>query len=94
MRRTRKSWEEQRRVDQQNWYDDMHTTQIKAEAEQKDGCGYTGLAMEGSREQKVDSVVISAAVSLLRCVYHAAVAGRFFETDFQSGCVHFLADVA
>lgn len=53
-----------------------------------------GQNNEESREQKVDSVVISAAVSLLCCVYHAAVAGRFFEADFQGGCVHFVADVA
>ena len=25
----RKTWEEQRRTDQQNWYDEMHTTQVK-----------------------------------------------------------------
>ncbi len=25
----KRSWEEQRRVDQQNWYDDIHTTQVK-----------------------------------------------------------------
>ena len=53
-----------------------------------------GQNNEESREQKVDSVVISAAVSLLRCVYYAAVAGRFFEADFQIGCVYVLADVA
>lgn len=29
MKRKHRSWEEQRRVDQQNWYDEMHTTQVK-----------------------------------------------------------------
>ena len=31
----RRSWEEQRRVDQQNWYDSMHTTQIKLKLNNK-----------------------------------------------------------
>lgn len=25
----KRTWEEQRRADRQNWYDEMHTTQIK-----------------------------------------------------------------
>ena len=49
---------------------------------------------EQGREQKGDSLVIFPAVPLLRCVYHTAVAGRFFEADFQIGCVYVLADVA
>ena len=31
----RRSWEEQRRVDQQNWYDEMHTTQVKLKLNKK-----------------------------------------------------------
>ena len=31
----RRSWEEQRRIDQQNWYDSMHTTQIKLKLNNK-----------------------------------------------------------
>ena len=30
-----RSWEEQRRIDQQNWYDAMHTTQIKLKLNNK-----------------------------------------------------------
>ena len=29
MRKKKRSWEEQQRVEQQNWYDTMNTTQIK-----------------------------------------------------------------
>ena len=35
MTRKRRSWEEQRRVDQQNWYDEMHTTQVKLKLNNK-----------------------------------------------------------
>jgi hypothetical protein len=31
----RRSWEEQRRADQQNWYDEMHTTQVKLKLNNK-----------------------------------------------------------
>lgn len=31
----RKTWEEQRRTDQQNWYDEMHTTQVKLKLNRK-----------------------------------------------------------
>ena len=31
----RRSWEEQRRVDQQNWYDEMHTAQVKLKLNKK-----------------------------------------------------------
>lgn len=31
----KRTWEEQRRVDQQNWYDDLHTTQIKLKLNKK-----------------------------------------------------------
>lgn len=31
----RRSWEEQRRVDQQNWYDETHTTQVKLKLNNK-----------------------------------------------------------
>ena len=31
----RRSWEEQRRIDQKNWYDSMHTTQIKLKLNNK-----------------------------------------------------------
>ena len=31
----RKIWEEQRRTDQQNWYDEMHTTQVKLKLNRK-----------------------------------------------------------
>lgn len=31
----KRSWEEQQRVDQQNWYDEMHTTQIKLKLNKK-----------------------------------------------------------
>ena len=31
----RKTWEEQRRTDQQNWYDEMHTTQVKLKLNNK-----------------------------------------------------------
>lgn len=30
-----RTWEEQRRVDQQNWYDEMHTAQIKLKLNKK-----------------------------------------------------------
>jgi len=30
-----RSWDEQRRVDQQNWYDEMHTTQVKFKLNKK-----------------------------------------------------------
>lgn len=30
-----KTWEEQRRTDQQNWYDEMHTTQVKLKLNRK-----------------------------------------------------------
>ena len=35
MTRKRRSWEAQRRVDQQNWYDEMHTTQVKLKLNNK-----------------------------------------------------------
>ena len=35
MRRKKRSWEEQQRVDQQNWYDEMHTTQVKLKLNNK-----------------------------------------------------------
>ena len=35
MRRAKRTWEEQRRVDQQNGYDDMHTTQVKLKLNKK-----------------------------------------------------------
>ena len=35
MKRKHRSWEEQRRVDQQNWYDEMHTTQVKLKLNNK-----------------------------------------------------------
>ena len=35
MRRAKRTWEEQRRIDQQNWYDEMHTTQIKLKLNKK-----------------------------------------------------------
>ena len=31
----KKTWEEQRRTDQQNWYDEMHTTQVKLKLNRK-----------------------------------------------------------
>ena len=31
----KRSWEEQQRVDQQNWYDEMHTTQVKLKLNKK-----------------------------------------------------------
>ena len=31
----RRTWEEQRRIDQQNWYDEIHTTQIKLKLNRK-----------------------------------------------------------
>ncbi len=31
----KRTWEEQIRVDQQNWYDEMHTTQIKLKLNKK-----------------------------------------------------------
>ena len=31
----RKTWEEQRRADQQNWYDEMHTEQVKLKLNRK-----------------------------------------------------------
>lgn len=31
----KRSWEEQRRIDQQNWYDEMHTVQIKLKLNKK-----------------------------------------------------------
>ena len=31
----KRSWEAQRRVDQQNWYDEMHTTQVKLKLNNK-----------------------------------------------------------
>ena len=31
----KRSWEAQRRVDQQNWYDETHTTQIKLKLNNK-----------------------------------------------------------
>lgn len=30
-----RTWEQQRRVDQQQWYDDMHTTQVKLKLNRK-----------------------------------------------------------
>ena len=35
MRKRKKTWEEERRADQQNWYDEMHTTQIKLKLNNK-----------------------------------------------------------
>lgn len=35
MRKKKKTWEEERRADQQNWYDEMHTTQIKLKLNNK-----------------------------------------------------------
>ena len=29
MKKRQKTWEEERRADQQSWYDEMHTTQVK-----------------------------------------------------------------
>ena len=31
----KRSWEAQQRVDQQNWYDEMHTTQVKLKLNNK-----------------------------------------------------------
>jgi len=58
MKKARRTWEEQRRVDQQNWYDDMHTTQVKLKLNKKTDadildwlwkqqCGHT-TSMQGS----------------------------------------------
>ena len=33
--RKKRTWEEERRIDQQNWYDEMHTTQIKLKLNNK-----------------------------------------------------------
>ena len=33
--RKKRTWEEERRIDQQNWYDEMHTTQIKLQLNNK-----------------------------------------------------------
>ncbi|MBO5570992.1 MAG: hypothetical protein J6A79_19010 [Clostridia bacterium] len=35
MRKKKRSWEEQQRVDQQSWYDEMHTTQVKLKLNNK-----------------------------------------------------------
>ena len=35
MKKRKRSWEEQQRVDQQNWYDEMHTTQVKLKLNNK-----------------------------------------------------------
>ena len=35
MRRKKRSWEEQQRVDQQNWYDEVNTTQVKLKLNNK-----------------------------------------------------------
>ena len=35
MGRRKRTWEEQARADQQNWYDEMHTTQIKLKLNRK-----------------------------------------------------------
>ena len=35
MRKRKKTWEEERRADQQNWYDEMHTTQVKLKLNNK-----------------------------------------------------------
>lgn len=35
MRKKRRTWEEERRADQQSWYDEMHTTQIKLKLNNK-----------------------------------------------------------
>ena len=35
MRRAKRTWEVQRRVDQKNWYDEMHTTQVKLKLNKK-----------------------------------------------------------
>ena len=32
---SKRTWEQQRRVDQQNWYDEMHTTQVKLKLNNK-----------------------------------------------------------
>ena len=31
----KRSWEDQQRVNQQNWYDEMHTTQVKLKLNKK-----------------------------------------------------------
>ena len=35
MKIAKRTWEAQRRVDQQNWYDEMHTTQVKLKLNRK-----------------------------------------------------------
>lgn len=35
MRKRKRTWEEERRADQQNWYDEMHTTQVKLKLNNK-----------------------------------------------------------
>ena len=35
MSRKKRTWEEERRIDQQSWYDEMHTTQIKLKLNNK-----------------------------------------------------------
>ena len=35
MKKKKRSWEEQQRIDQQNWYDEMHTTQVKLKLNNK-----------------------------------------------------------
>ena len=32
---SKRTWEQQRRSDQQNWYDEMHTTQVKLKLNNK-----------------------------------------------------------
>ena len=35
MKRKKRTWEEERRIEQQLWYDEMHTTQIKLKLNKK-----------------------------------------------------------
>ena len=35
MSRSRRTWEQQIRADQQSWYDEMHTTQVKLKLNKK-----------------------------------------------------------
>ena len=35
MKSKKRTWEEEHRIEQQNWYDEMHTTQIKLKLNKK-----------------------------------------------------------
>ena len=49
----KKTWEEERRADQQNWYDEMHTTQVKLKLNKKTDADILDWLYKQQRDPKL-----------------------------------------